>query len=186
MTGLHRRMFCLLLMSAIMISACGSGSTAEVASAEVSDGGFRLRLLVNTCNASHATTVTDAGDHVELEVTATGDTPNDCQDSIIVVLPARLDGRDLIDRSTGDPIAVSPSSDYWPYDRDRFSLADYAAALAEMVVCIESRDPQIEAWITERLNWPTYKWYKEPDERGNTSAPAISDCAEEHLHPLRG
>ena len=183
--GSHGRSLALLLASVMMLAACASGS-ASVYAAAVSDDDSRLRLTVNTCNASHETTVTDAGDHVEVAVTATGDQiHNDCQDIVIVDLPTSLRGRDLIDRSTGEVITVS-LSDHWPYDRDRFSPADYEAALAEMVACLESRDPGIEAAIVDDLNWPTYEWHKERDEQGNVSAPAIGECSREHLEPLRG
>ena len=83
-------------------------------------------------------------------------------------------------------ITVSPSGWPWPYDRDRFSPADYATALAEMVACLESRDPEIQAAIVDDLDWPTYEWHKERDERGNRSAPAVGECDREHLEPLRG
>ena len=65
-------------------------------------------------------------------------------------------------------------------------MADYEAALAAMVTCLEARDPGIRAGIVDDLDWPTYEWHKERDERGNMSAPAVGECSREHLDPLRG
>ena len=179
------------LLIALMVTILTSCATsARVFSAEVSQDDLRLLLVVGSCNASSIeTTVTDVGHRVELAVTAFPARllgGGDCQDIAIVALPAPLAGRDVIDRSTREVIPVSPSGRPWPYDRDRFSPADYEAALAEMVVCLESRDPQIGAAIVDDLDWPTYEWHKERDERGNMSAPAVGECSREHLEPLRG
>ena len=178
----------LLLASVVLLASCAT--SVSVDSAEVSQDDLRLRLTLNVCNPSSVrTTVKDVGHRVELAVTASPARllgGPDCQHLAIVALPAALGSRDVVDRSTREAIPVSPSGRPWPYDRDRFSPADYAAALAEMVACLESRDPEIEAATVDDLDWPTYEWHKERDERGNMSAPAVSECSREHLEPLRG
>ena len=178
----------LLLVSVALLASCAT--SVEVYSAEVSQDDSRLRLTLQTCNPSSvATTVKDVGHRVELAVTASPARllgGADCQHITIVTLPAPLSGRALFDRTTRELIPVSPSSRAWPYDRDRFSPADYEAALAQMVACLESRDPGIQAAIVDDLDWPAYEWHKERDERGNMSAPAVGECSREHLEPLRG
>jgi hypothetical protein len=164
-------------------------TSVEVYSAEVSRDDRRLRLELATCNPSSVSaTVSDVGWRVEVTVTAS---PaglwggNDCLHLVIVALPKQLDGRDVFDTSTRRVVPVSPSSWPWPYDRERFTMADYETALAAMVACLEALDPEIQAAIVDDLDWPTYDWHKEPDEQGNMSAPAVGECDHEHLEPLR-
>ena len=68
LVGFHRRPPLLLLASVIMLASCAT--SARVRSAEVSQDDLRLRLFVDSCNASSIeTTVTDVGHRVELTVT---------------------------------------------------------------------------------------------------------------------
>ncbi|MCY4369693.1 MAG: hypothetical protein OXF41_09815 [bacterium] len=162
----------------------------DVYSAQVSRDDSRLRLTLQTCNpTSVATRVVDVGHRVEVAVSAS---PTrllggpECQHLVVVALPEALAGRDVFDRSSRRLVPVELSSQRWPYDRERFTLADYVAALAAMVACLEARDPLIDATIVDDLDWPTFDWQKPRDERGNMSAPAVSECRSEHLGPLRG
>ncbi len=177
----------LLLASMILLGSCMT--SVEVYSTEVSRDDLRLKLTLQTCNPSSVSAaVKDVGWRVEVAVAASpvgllgGD---DCQHQVIVALPEPLAGRDVFDISTRRAVPVSQSS-WWPYDRERFTMADYETALTAMVACLEALDPEIQAAIVDDLDWPTYEWHKEPDERGNTPTPAVAECYREHLEPLSG
>jgi len=168
----------------------GCSAEVDVYSAAVSLDDLRLRLTLQTCNPTWVDTrVVDVGRRVEVSVSAKpagllgGD---DCQHSVIVALPVPLAGRDVFDRSSRSVVPVGLSRQPWPYDRERFTLVEYEEALAAMVACLEAGDPLIDAEIVDDLDWPTYDWHKPRDERGNMSAPAVSECFDEHLEPLRG
>ena len=178
----------LLLAPVLLLASCATN--VAVYSADVSLDDMRLRLTLQTCNPSSVSIyVTDVGHRVELAVAAHPARllgGPDCQHLAIVALPEPLGGRDVFDRSARNVVPVSLSSWDWPYDQDRFTMADYETALAAMVACLESRDPAIQAAIADGLDWPTYEWHKERDERGNMSAPAVGGCRRDHLDPLRG
>ncbi len=174
------------LASMILLGSCTT--SVEVYSAEVSRDDLRLRLTLQTCKPSSVSaTVKDVVSHIEVAATASPARllgGPDCQHLVIVALPEPLAGRDVFDISTRRAVPVSQSS-WWPYDRERFTMADYETALAAMVACLEARDPEMQAAIVDDLDWPTYEWHKERDERGNMSAPAVGEWASEHLEPLR-
>lgn len=179
----------LLVLLLLFLASCITD--VEVYSAEVSRDDLRLRLTLQMCDpSSWWIEVRDVGHRVE--VAAGTDPPRrylggpDCQHIAIVALAKPLRGREVFDRSFRRQVPVSRSFLPWPYDRERFTPADYASALAAMVACLEARDPEIEASIVEGLDWPTYEWRKERSGRGNMSAPAVDECAREHLDPLRG
>ena len=179
-----------LLPVAMLMLLASCAANVAVYSAEVSMDDLKLGLTLQTCNPSSLTIdVEDTAHRVELAVSAY---PSrwlggpDCQHIAIVALPEPLRGRDVFDRSARTLVPVSPSSRPWPYDRDRFTPADYEAALAATVACLETRDPAIRAAVVDDVDWPTYEWHKERDERGNMSAPVVSECHREHLDPLGG
>lgn len=72
----------------------------------------------------------------------------------------------------------------WPYDRARVSYGQYVKALHDMVECLETNDPGVDAWVAQDLNWKTYRWSKSSDHDGNTSVPALEPCERKHLAPL--
>lgn len=136
--------------------------------------------------ARSKTRVVDVGHRIEVAVSAT---PAgllggpECQHQVIVALPTPLAGRDVFDRSSRSVVKVGLSPISWPYDRERFTVVDYEAALAAMVACLEAGDPLIDAEVVDDLDWPTYDWHKPRHERGNMSAPAVSECFDEHPEP---
>ena len=165
----------LLIAPVLLLASCATN--VAVYSADVSVDDMRLRLTLQTCNPSSVSIyVTDVGHRVELAVAAY---PSrllggpECQHPAIVALPEPLGDRDVFDRSARNVVPVSLSSRDWPYDRDRFTMADYETALAAMVACLESRDPANtgRASSTISTGLPTSGTRKR-DERGNTSAPA--------------
>lgn len=180
----------LVLVLALMGLLVFFPTNVDVHSAEVSRDDMRLRLFLGTCNPTWVyKRAVDVGHRVEVAVFAS---PNrllggpDCAQLDIVALPEPLAGRDVFDRSSRRLVPVELSSQRRPFDRERFSLVDYEAALAAMVACVEARDPLIDAAIVDSLDWPTFEWHKPRDERGNMSAPVVSECRSEHLEPLRG
>jgi hypothetical protein len=170
-----------------------TGCTADVAivEAQASVNGDRIRLLLDSCNADLDIRVAESPSQVRVTVRRPdvlrfgGD---DCQDIAILTLDAPLASRELVD-ATGMIVPVSTAvpgqggEPDWPWDRDRFTVDDYNAALQAMVQCLEAEDPDMTAWVTEDLNWDTYAWDKAP-VNGNVAAPAIETCRTRHLDLL--
>jgi hypothetical protein len=170
-----------------------TGCTADVAvvGAQASVAGDRIRLLLDSCNADLDIQVEESPSQVRVTVRRPdvvrfgGD---DCQDIAILTLDAPLASRELVDAS-GTSVSVSTAvpgqggEADWPWDRDRFTVDDYNAALQAMVQCLGTEDPEMTAWVTEDLNWDTFAWDKAP-VNGNVPAPAIETCRTRHLDPL--
>lgn len=184
------RRLVLLLGSVGLLAGCSA--EVDVDSATVSQDDLRLRLTLQTCNPTWVDTrVVDVGHRIEVSVSAKpagllgGD---DCLHSVIVALPAPLAGRDVFDTSSRSRglVPVELSSQPWPYDRERFTMADYEAALAAMVACLEAGDPLIDAEIVDDLDWPAYDWHIRRDDRGNFPSLPLFECIDEHLAPLGG
>ncbi len=169
----------------------GCAADAAVREAHASVTGDRIRLLLDSCNADLDIQVAESPSQVRVtvrrpDVVRFGG--GDCQDIAILTLDAPLASRELVD-ATGTTLPVSTAvpgqgdEADWPWDRDRFTVDDYNAALQAMVQCLETEDPDMTAWVTEDLNWDTYAWDKAP-VNGNVSAPAIETCQTRHLDPL--
>ncbi len=170
-----------------------TGVTADVAAveAQASVTGDRIRLLLDSCNADLDIQVAESPSQVRVTVRRPdvvrfgGD---DCQDIAILTLDEPLASRELVDAS-GTSVWVSTAvpgegdEPDWPWDRDRFTVDDYNAALQAMVQCLQTEDPEMTAWVTEDLNWDTFAWDKAP-VNGTVSAPAIETCRTQHLDPL--
>lgn len=44
----------------------------------------------------------------------------------------------------------------------------------------------MDAWVYQELDWKTFGWHKEPDERGTTVGGAtLNQCRLQHLDPLQ-
>ena len=185
-------------------SVAGLG-ISQIVSAQSSIDGYRLQLVLTSCNASIGVDIVEGPDTVE--VTATDlDAPTllpgggDCQDDRIVELNQPLDQRKVIDGNTDTVVDVQPSSaashSEWPYDRERFTESQYEDALAATVLCLEAGDATIDAYVYQALDWKTYRWEKKPNEQNGGKEPAelvdelptsdvIEPCELEHLEPLR-
>jgi hypothetical protein len=163
-----------------------------VAEASLSLDGQRLELIVDSCNAEIETSVEETSDTVEVSVVRSDGSTlqlagGSCQDLTLIELNRRLGNRVVVDEATGSTVEVArPNREQveWPYDQDRVSNAQYVEALHDMVECLETRDPQMDAWVAQDLNWKTYRWSKPPDAEGNMSVPALEPCMRKHLAPL--
>lgn len=183
-----------VLAIGVFASACAS-SDVSIMSAIVSQDDTRIQLDLAACNIEFVVDVTETQDEVIVSVSDAA-APLivlgrlDCDDSYILELDSAFAGRKLVDGTSGSPVSVSrplPAALLpWPYDRDKFTEAEYLKALEAMVACIEATDPEMDAWVFQDLDWITYRWHKEPDERGNTVVgPALETCRREHLEPLQ-
>lgn len=94
----------------LLLMTVGCGLLAEqvpITEAALSDDGRTLELGVASCNAQHTVEVEDqAADQVRVTVTARGGDGNDCMDVVTLVLQKELNGRTLVDASTGDVVAL--------------------------------------------------------------------------------
>ncbi|MEN8235196.1 MAG: hypothetical protein ABFR89_09775 [Actinomycetota bacterium] len=188
-----RRYGAAAVVVALLLSGCGSADVS-IRSAEVSDDDTRLGLALNSCNADLRVGVAEQDDQVVI-LASDEQAPlirlsgNDCLDGYVVQLSDPLGDREVVDGTDGSIVSVMrvpPEGKVpWPYDRDRVTEAEYLAALDDMVACLSTTDPELDAWVYQGLDWKTYRWHKEPDEQGNLSRPpALDICHEEHLKSL--
>ena len=180
----------------LVAAACAgllAGCTAPVAiqRVTVSADQMRLEVIVNTCNADVQPMVEETGDAVSITIIdnrprfETGH--DDCQDSFIVPLDEPLGGRAIVGNSAGDEIEVQlePVNELsWPYDRSRFTEAQYNAALDAMVKCLMTEDPEVTAWVEQGLDWKVWGFSKPVDENGTMTMFATQGCQAKHLDPL--
>ncbi len=184
------RWLAIVAAAGLVAGGCSSPEVAIV-SAQRSVDDLRLELAFDSCNARLQVTVAETADvvtvvAVDLDAPAPELASPDCADGGIVELDAPLGDRQLIDGATGDAIPfwgpADPNQVIWPYDRERFTKADYLEALEAVVACIEAKDPRIDAYLVEGLNWMRYSLDAPNDVNlGST----IEDCHTEHLDPLR-
>ena len=173
-----------------LVTACAS--MVEVDSAEVSIDGLRIAVTFNSCGVVTSASAEETAESVVIwarpSTEVKGLSGQDCQDRVVVQLHEPLGDREVIDGATERSVTVSgptPESEIaWPYDRSRFTEADYEAALEEMVRCLESEDPKIDAWVVDELNMQIWDFHKEPDDDGYLDIPAIDICEERILAPL--
>ena len=181
----------LCISAGCLLVLTGCAADVAVREAQASVTGDRLRLLLDSCNADLDIQVAESPSQVRVTVRRPDVlrlSGNDCLDIAILTLDAPLASRVLVD-ATGTTLPVSTAvpgqgdEPDWPWDRDRFTVDDYNAALQSMVQCLETEDPDMTAWATEDLNWDTFAWDKAP-VNGNVSAPALETCRMRHLDPL--
>lgn len=180
-----------LVVLSLVVAGCAAPDVPIIEATRSLDG-ERVELLLDSCNDQVEVRVQEGDDRVEVAVTRPGGSRldlagGDCQDRRIVELDEGLGSRTLVDEARGGPVEVARPDEQrvqWPYDRSRVSEAQYVRSLRAMVECLETRDPQVEAWVAQGLNWKTYRWSKPADEEGNTRMPALRPCRQEHLEPL--
>jgi hypothetical protein len=96
-----------LLAAILVLLACGGRRDAKIVDA-VLEGERTLVLGIDACNADeNRVSTTEDPETVRVSVT-TDDAPggDDCADGVTVELAAPLGDRELIDETTGEPVAV--------------------------------------------------------------------------------
>lgn len=68
--------------------------------------GVTIEFGVDTCNADPDASVVESDTRVEVSITAKNDTTDDCRDHLIISLDSPLEGRELVDASTGETLEV--------------------------------------------------------------------------------
>ena len=99
-----------LILTCTLVVTVGCGllpKQVPITEARLGDDGRTLELGVASCNAEHTVEVDEqAADEVRITVTARGDDGNDCMDGVSVVLKEQLEGRTVVDGSTGDVVGI--------------------------------------------------------------------------------
>ena len=72
----------------------------------LSPDGVTIEFGVPTCNADLDAMVIESDARVEVTITAQNDTTDDCRDVHVIVLDDRLNGRELVNGSTGETFEV--------------------------------------------------------------------------------
>lgn len=102
--------FCNLVLACALASTGGCGllpKQVPILEASLGIDGRTLELGVASCNAQHTVEVDEqAPDEVRITVTARGTDGNDCMDGVTAVLKEELNGRTIVDGSTGNLVGV--------------------------------------------------------------------------------
>lgn len=179
-------------MTCATLALGGCSNAVEATRAEVSIDGTNVAVSFASCNEVESATAEESEKQVTITATperqTRGSAGDDCEDRVVVTLAEPLGDRMLVNGGTGAEISIDDSASeqdpVFPYASERVSQAEYEAALEDMVECLETEDPAIDAWVTQELNWKTWDFHKESDSEGNMSAPAIAICSERILEPL--
>jgi hypothetical protein len=183
----------LVVAVAFALGVAGCAPPTEVDDARLSLDGTRVAVTFASCNEAEPVEVDETASEVTVTPSGSGGlielAGDDCQDYVVVQLAEPLAERTLVNGATGANVDVAPAPPEaaidWPYDHGRVAEAEYAAALNDMVACLETEDPLIDAWVTQELDWLAWDFSKDPDESGTMEAPAIATCEERVLAPLR-
>ncbi|HET7847277.1 MAG TPA: hypothetical protein VFL72_07260 [Acidimicrobiia bacterium] len=168
---------------AVLMSAC---SNQVVIQEVLANGdGTTLNLGLASCGGTYEVDVVEAADSVQIRVqdqrspiSFGGD---DCSDVWTVDLAEPLGGRDLIDASNGEPLAVS----YEPWNQVLYSEDEFRTALEKVVACILEVEPELEASVVDGANGPELRVepYDLPD--GESRMDPTFECWQQHVEPLR-
>lgn len=91
----------------VLVTACATNP--EINEVYLQSDGVTIEFGIDSCNADLDALVVESEATVEVTITATSDTPDDCADSIIIMLNEPLGDRQLLNGSTGDVLDVRPS-----------------------------------------------------------------------------
>jgi len=98
----------LLGLFAVFVAACTEDSrTVSIFATEYREQTRELGLSVNSCKAHLEAEVVETAAEVRVTVTATGGSSMDCADGLDVQLHRALDGRQVVDGATGQPVEVT-------------------------------------------------------------------------------
>jgi len=92
----------------LVLGACSGQRSADIHGAWLEQEGRALRLMIMTCNATLAVTVTESAERVEILVAARNDTTSDCADILVVELASPLAQRTVTDLHDGQTVEVLP------------------------------------------------------------------------------
>ena len=171
----------------LVIVAAACSTDVAIQSATASGDGMNLGLSLNSCNRTYKVTVEEADGVMVHVVDSRRQSPirlggEDCADQVTVALAEPLGDRSLIDASTSKEVAVT----YEPWNRQRYSEAEFRAALEATADCITEADPAITAYVAASGEGP-YLAVEMPDlgdgERDTINAEYR--CTIDHLDPLR-
>jgi hypothetical protein len=96
-----------LLVLGFVLLLAGCSTHPEISNwVLVRPDGVTIEFGVDTCNADLDASVVESDTRVEVTITAKNDTTDDCRDHLIISLDGPLDGRELVDASTGETLEV--------------------------------------------------------------------------------
>jgi hypothetical protein len=172
-----------MVLAAAMLTACSS----EVRILEVvaSGDGTRLGIGLDACGGTYAVTVGESTEQVMLTFTDQrspvrigGD---DCSDFWSVDLATPLGDRALVDGARGEELEVR----YEPWNQQRYTEAEYRAALEATATCIAAADPEARVAIVDGPAGPSLDVDLGDLPDGASRADPVLPCSSQHLDPLR-
>ena len=100
--------------SALLVAGCDDGDrTVTLLEASTAAGSRAINVVVESCNANPRVEVVEVSeDEVRVRVVASGGDDGDCADASVLCFPGPLDGRRLIDESTGEIINTAGPDAY--------------------------------------------------------------------------
>lgn len=175
----------MLLVVMLVASLAACSTPVEINEAGASGDGLRLTLGLNSCHGTYDVTVDENSEAVVITVTdrsspirVAGD---DCADAWRIELSEPLGDRPVIDGQRGVALTVI----YEPWNQQRFTEAEYRAALDATIACIIAAEPEAEAGVVEGPDgpWLDVEYPDVPD--GESRFIPTSACSARHLDPLR-
>jgi len=169
----------------LLFSACSS--KVAIGEAVASGDGTRVFLALDSCGGTYDVVVKESADAVSVAVTdqrpglrLSGDA---CQEGWTLQLTEPLGDRELIDGGRNVALDVL----YEPWNQQRFSEAEYRAALEATVSCILAADPEVDASVVDGPTGPylTVDLGDLPDGQSRVGPDPDFECSMTHLDPLR-
>jgi len=171
------------VLSALLLAGCSSPVTIQGVTA--SGDGTVLTLSLSSCNADLAVNYSEDEDALMILVQERGSLValggDDCNDLDTIVLGEPLGDRIVIDEQTGQQLVPV----YEPWNQQRFSEAQYRAALEETAACIRGEDPEARVEIRDGDQGPELDVEFRDLADGESSTVNVLPCYAEFLDPLR-
>ena len=171
------------LLSTLLLTGCSSPVTVQGVTA--SGDGKVLTLSLSSCNADLTLDYSENEDSLMILVQQRGSLfaqgGDDCNDLDTIVLDEPLGDRPVIDEQTGQQLVPV----YEPWNQQKYSLAEYRAALEATAECIRSRDSTASAEVTDGDQWPSLEVEERDLGDGERSSVDLRPCYTEFLDPLR-
>ena len=111
--ALQRRAGAIAVGACVLLAAAGCDGRSRSIFAVYGDAAStRLELNVASCNENPTAEVVESDTEVRVQVTSgrwLGRNAGDCADGVVVTLKSPLDGRTVVDESTGQAVEVRPA-----------------------------------------------------------------------------
>ena len=167
------------LVATVLLTSCSSPQV-QIAEATTSDG-TTFEIALRACEGSYEMALDESDDSIVVTFTGDGPTDSDCQDLRSLTLSEPIGTRRLIDGSDDTTVPLR----WLPWNRTRYTVDDYHAALEATAACIRAEDPSVDARVVDGPDGPELDASLPdlPDGASRATNP-IELCSARHIEPL--